>query len=277
VPPLKDYYLLLEVPPTAPADEVKRAFRAQIARYHPDKVQHLGKEFQAMAADRAAELTEAYRILSDEGRRAEYDRAFREAGGHAPPPAGAAAPHGGDAPPAPEAGSPGAPPQPPPPAREAPKGAQFKQERASRDEFVRNATMSRLRTALQAVAGGYGEEQVRGFDIVCVPKSKLFAKNKNPRLLGRFVSRVDREAVADAWTQAMKLGTPKHEEVCVLLMGTSLAPAGELAGEIADQRRKARGVKVTLIPVDARVWDAHMPFDAPAIAKTLLARLKSGA
>src|SRR3984893_18453208 len=28
-----------------------------------------------MAADRAAELTEAYRILSDEGRRAEYDRA----------------------------------------------------------------------------------------------------------------------------------------------------------------------------------------------------------
>ena len=54
---LKNYYQILEIAPTAPADEVKRAFRVQIARYHPDKVQHLGKEFQAMAADRATELT----------------------------------------------------------------------------------------------------------------------------------------------------------------------------------------------------------------------------
>src|SRR5216684_833399 len=82
---LKDYYALLEIAPTSSADEVKRAFRSQIARYHPDKVQHLGKEFQAMAADRAAELTEAYRILSDVGRRAEYDRAVEEAGGAAAP------------------------------------------------------------------------------------------------------------------------------------------------------------------------------------------------
>ena len=64
--------------------------------------------------------------------------------------------------------------------------------------------------------------------------------------------------------------------MCVLLLGTALAPAGELAGEIAEQRKKSRGAKLTLIPVDARVWDAHMPLDAPAIAKTLLARLKSG-
>jgi hypothetical protein len=32
---------------------------------------------------------------------------------------------------------------------------------------------------------------------------------------------------------------------------------------------------VTLIPVDARVWNAHMPLEAPVIAKTLAARLKS--
>jgi hypothetical protein len=34
---------------------------------------------------------------------------------------------------------------------------------------------------------------------------------------------------------------------------------------------------LTLIPVDARNWEAHMPLDAPAIAKTLLARLRTGA
>jgi DnaJ-class molecular chaperone len=40
---IKDYYLLLEIPASSSADEVKRAFRGQIARYHPDKVQHLAK------------------------------------------------------------------------------------------------------------------------------------------------------------------------------------------------------------------------------------------
>ena len=36
------------------------------------------------------------------------------------------------------------------------------------------------------------------------------------------------------------------------------------------------GQTPTLIPVDARIWNAHMPLDAPAVAKTLIARLKSG-
>jgi len=274
---LKNYYELLDIPPTSTADEVKRAFRLQIARYHPDKVQHLGREFQVMAADRAAELTEAYRILSDEGSRREYDGAVAAAGGQVPraapaPPQQASAPE-------PAAEQSGPPPPPPPGAgAEAGKGQQFNHERASRDEFVRKATMSRLRQALEAVGGGYGESTVSGFDIACVPKSKLFARNKNPRLLGRFISRLDREAVADAWKEAAKWGAAEKEDVCVLLMGTSLSPAGELAVEIALQRRKQprMGSKLTLIPVDARVWDAHMPFDAPAIAKTLLVRLKSG-
>ena len=169
-------------------------------------------------------------------------------------------------------------PPPPPTSTDRQTGPQFKQERASRDEFVRKATMSRLRQALAAVGGGYDESEVSGFDLACVPKKKLFASNKNPRLLGRFISRLDREAVADAWKEAAKWGVAAGEEVCVLLMGTSLAPAGELAGEIADQRKRQprKGGKLTLIPVDARVWDAHMPFDAPAIAKTLLARLRTG-
>jgi len=271
----KNYYELLEIAPTAPADEVKKAFRLQIARYHPDKVQHLGKEFQNMAAHRAAELTEAYRILSDEGRRAEYDRIFAEAGGRTTAvAASAASAAAGEAQPSPETG---APPPPPPPKEPATQtGPQFKQERARRDEFVRKATLSRLRQALEQVGGDYDETDVDGFDMACVPKSKLFARSKNPRLLGRFVSVLDREAVAEAWTDAAKWPDAKKNDVCVLLMGTSLAPAGELAAEIANQRRKSRSASLTLIPVDARVWDAHMPLDAPAIAKSLLTRLKTG-
>ena len=163
----KNYYELLEIATTAPSDEVKRAFRLQIARYHPDKVQHLGKEFQAMAADRAAELTEAYRILSDQGRRAEYDRTFVAAGAQTASAGQSAAPAAGRGE---SSGGPAAPPPPEPPTAAASQvGAQFKQERASRDEFVRKATLGRLRQALEAVGADYDETVLRGFDLACVP------------------------------------------------------------------------------------------------------------
>ena len=265
----KTYYDLLEIPPTSSSDEVKRAFRLQIARYHPDKVHHLGKEFQEMAAERAAELTEAYRILTDEAKRAEYDQSIAAGGGQVTPAPRPSAAAPTDAPPA-------APPRRAPEEPAVPLGKQFTQERASRDEFVRKATVNRVRQALDAVGGGYDETEARGFDIACVPKNRMFGRSKNPRLLGRFVSTLDREAVADAWLQAAKWGDSAKDDVCVLLMGTSLAPAGELAGEIANQRRRSRGAKLTLIPVDASIWSAHMPLDAPDIAKSLIARLKSG-
>lgn len=264
---LSNYYELLEIPPTASADEVRKAFRRQIARYHPDKVQHLGREFQTMAADRASQLTEAYRILSDERLRAEYDQARAAAAIlQAAPPASEPA---GGARPSPHAPAPS-------PARKP--GDQFVQERTSRDQFVRSATIDRFRQALaQAVSGGYDESSVRGFDVACVPKPKLFARASRPRVLGRFVPRVDAAAVADAWVQAAAWNVPRGEEICVILMGTVLAPPQELAAAIAEQRRRpARGGKVTLIPVDARVWNAHMPSDAPAVAKDILTRLRSG-
>jgi hypothetical protein len=133
------------------------------------------------------------------------------------------------------------------------------------------ATLSRFRTAVTAV-GGYDETQLRGFEIAFVPKSKFLSKNKNPRLLGRFLSRVDGPAVAETWSDA---GKWTSDEVCVLLLGSSLAPARELATAIAEQRKKSRS-KVTLIPVDARDWAAHIPTDAPDVAKESPRALKAG-
>ena len=268
----KTHYENLELPPTATADEIKKSFRALIARYHPDKVQHLGKEFQDMAADRAAELTEAYRILSDAGRRADYDRQLGTQQA-APPSQHASAPAA--APPTPQPAETPKPEGPPSthgePVR-APDTGTFRQERAVRDEYMRKATLSRFRHAVDAVGGGYDEEELRGFELAFVPKSKFFGRNKNPRLLGRFLTRVDGPAVMETWMQAGKWTT---EDVCVFLLGSSLAPARELATAIAEQRRRSRS-KVILIPVDARDWAAHIPTDAPDVAKSLLAKLKSG-
>jgi hypothetical protein len=256
----KSYYELLDLPPTASSDDIKKAFRQQIARYHPDKVQHLGKEFQDMAAERAAELTEAYRILSHEGNRAEYDRTL----GAVPPAPSAAGPAASQAPP---------PPPPPPESASGPapsKGA-FQAERASRDDYLRKATLNRFQHAVDAV-GDYDHASLRGFDVALIPKAKMFGRNKNPRLLGRYVSMVDGPAVADAWVQA---GKWSGDETCVFLLGTALASASELAGAIAEQRKRTRA-RVTLIPVDARDWGSYVPNDAPEIAKSLLARLKRG-
>src|SRR5207244_7349171 len=173
---------------------------------------------------------------------------------------------------------PSAPPAPPssPKAQEPPPGAAYTKERASRDQFVRRATIERIRHAFALMGDDYLEEKVRGFDIALVPKPKLFGGGKRPRLFGRFIDPVDAAAVAEAWSMAVKGASSINDEVCVLLVGSSVAPARELAEAIAEQRRKSRGAKVTLIPVDGRTWDAHMPVDAPVVCKNLLTRLKAG-
>jgi DnaJ-like protein len=250
---LQDYYQLLDIASTATADEVKRAFRQQIARYHPDKVHHLGKEFQDIAATRAAELTEAYRVLSDAGRRAEYDKT-RGATSRAP----AAAP----------------PPSTPSNDATIPPRAQFDEERATRDRFLRRAVLDRFRDAFAHVAAGFDEAKVRGFDIAWLPKPHRSGGSRL-RVVGRLVSRVDSAAVADAWNYAAKWNVPAGDEICVILMGTAVAPERELAGAIASQRKlPTRGARITLIPVDMSVWNALIPTDAPPVARALLSRIR---
>ena len=268
--PFTNFYELLGVAPAASQEEVKQAFRQQIARYHPDKVQHLGKEFQEMALGRAAEPTQAYGVLSDKSQRAEYDHALANATSTPTPETPAMEPQAVDVSTAPSGPSTA--------ESERAKGRQFFQERLSRDEFVRTATMSRIRHALGLAGPDYDEAKARGFDIAWAPKPKLFGRGraKGPRLLGQCISRVDGAAVADAWARAGKWGEaePGNDEICVILMGSSMAPPEELAKSIAEQRRKTRGRRITLIPIDARNWDAHVPTDAPTVAKGLLARLR---
>lgn len=63
----KDYYRTLGVDKNATADEVKKAFRKQARKFHPD----VSKEPDA--AQRMAEVNEAHAVLSDPERRAAYD------------------------------------------------------------------------------------------------------------------------------------------------------------------------------------------------------------
>jgi hypothetical protein len=64
-PPSGDdhYRSVLGVPSTAGQQEVKARFKELLKKYHPDKVNHLGKEFIEIAAKKTQELIEAYEFL----------------------------------------------------------------------------------------------------------------------------------------------------------------------------------------------------------------------
>ena len=270
---MPSYYDLLEVAPTASADEIKRAFRREIAKYHPDKVQHLGREFQEIAAVKAADLTRAYKILSDEAQRAGYDAQLGSPGG-APP----ATPHPAS-PASPAAAArqatyraPAAEPERPAPAR-----SRFSQDREGAGDLVRKAAVARFRQAVEAEFTRWDETPVPGFDVVCTPPKGAFWSKVPPRVLARVVAHVDAAALTESWTMASRIKKDEQRDVCVFVMGPEIAPAGELAHAIAEERRKpaAAAGKLIMVPVNTKSWNAFIPNDAPPVVKSLIARLKS--
>jgi curved DNA-binding protein len=63
-----DYYKTLDVDKNASGDEIKKAFRKLAMQYHPDR-----NSGDAAAEEKFKEVNEAYAVLSDEGKRQQYD------------------------------------------------------------------------------------------------------------------------------------------------------------------------------------------------------------
>ena len=72
---MKDYYQILGVSRDASDEEIKKAYRRLALKYHPDR-----NPDDPSAEERFKEIAEAYAVLSDPQKRAEYDR-FGTVGG----------------------------------------------------------------------------------------------------------------------------------------------------------------------------------------------------
>ena len=56
-------FKILEVSPHATDAEVKKAYRKMANKYHPDKVSHLGDEFQKLAEEKFKSVNDAYQAV----------------------------------------------------------------------------------------------------------------------------------------------------------------------------------------------------------------------
>lgn len=65
----KDYYALLGVTKSSSQEEIKKSYRKLAMQFHPDK-----NPGDKNAESKFKEISEAYHVLGDPGRRAEYDR-----------------------------------------------------------------------------------------------------------------------------------------------------------------------------------------------------------
>jgi curved DNA-binding protein len=79
----KDYYKILGVDRKASADDIKKAYRKLVRKYHPDVSKHKD------ADEKTKEINEAYGVLGDAEKRAAYDelgQAAQAGAGFRPPP-----------------------------------------------------------------------------------------------------------------------------------------------------------------------------------------------
>ncbi len=273
---MKTHYDLLSVAPSADADTIKKAFRREIARYHPDKVIHLGPEFQEMAATRAAELTVAYKTLSDPALREQYDAGM---GGFEPPPTVA---HDPPKPPEPATAEPRV--QPPVESDSQtpipPSGKRlFETERAGRDQILRRAIAERVRAVVQTLYGAVEMPVVRGFDAALVPVAKpRFLGSHPPRVLVKVNEVVDAAAISEAWNAAARTRVHAGKSpVVVLLFGRQLSPPRELLKameSVSRQRKIPDGPDELVVVVVATAdWTCHLPNDVSAAVRKLVGQI----
>jgi DnaJ domain len=249
MPSARTHYQLLSVDPSAEPAMIKAAFRDQIARYHPDKVIHLGQEFQDLAAQRTAELTAAYKTLMNPALRVQYDATL-------------AAVHAGGQDPRGPANVP-----------------RFAAERAGGDDIVQRALVARVRSVVSDLYGAVQSPRVRGFDVVLVPTtSPPLMRSPFPRVFVRLRENVAPAQVRDACVEATRAGLHvPGSPLNILLFGKRLHDEPEILAaceNVRSDRSREVPAKTYIVVIDSSDWRALFASDAPPALRRFIDRLR---
>ncbi len=261
MPSGKTHYQLLSVDPSAEPAAIKTAFRDQIARYHPDKVVHLGQEFQVLAAQRTSELTVAYKTLMNPALRVQYDATLAAAQpgqfGHDSSRAST------------ERDS----------SRSAHPPTRFAAERAGGDGIVQRALVARVRNVVTDLYGAVESPRVRGFDVVLVPTaSPALMRSALPRVFVRLRDDVDPTHVRDACAEAARAGLHvPGSPLNILLFARRLHDEPRLLAaceNLCSDRSQALPPKTYIVVIDAADWRAILAAGAPPALRRFIDRLR---
>jgi curved DNA-binding protein CbpA len=75
---MRDYYRILGIRADATQAEIKDAWNFSVKAFHPDKFAGSSLRQQAIAHERTKAINEAYGVLSDPIKRANYDRGYKQ-------------------------------------------------------------------------------------------------------------------------------------------------------------------------------------------------------
>lgn len=70
----KDFYKILGIKKEATDKDIKKAYRKLSLKYHPDKQAGKSENEKKKAEEKMVEINEAYEVLSDKNKKAQYDR-----------------------------------------------------------------------------------------------------------------------------------------------------------------------------------------------------------
>jgi len=246
---------LLGIALPASIDEVKRAYRRQISRYHPDKVHHLGEEFQVLAAEKSAQLTEVYRrLLEANGSDERVDDV-------AVPVATAR-----EEPRVEEVSA-------PPPVN---RMSSWQAVAAGCPSLILTAAIDRVSQAVRLTLPRADEFAVPGFSGAWRTRADWRGLLKRRPIEGVLL----RPAADDAAVDRQRAPRLRHlvsgvDGAIVVFDLVVESLATEPPSSSSSRRPASRGERdVHVVTLDTMTWNARLPPDAPAIAHLILARVR---
>jgi hypothetical protein len=248
---------LLGITLPASTEEIKKAYRRQIARYHPDKVHHLGEEFQLLAAEKSAQLTDIYHQLLESGGCDPSVNATPIVSDEPSPVA--SAPANGAA------------------TNRAARMSSWQAVEQGCPSLILGAATDRMIQCVRSTLPGADELTVAGFSLACrtrVDWRGRLLRRRSPTY--GVLLRTPADAPANGRRAARLREVLPGVDGAIVLFDLVVDPRVNDRRDVSDPPTPTRAEPyVFTVSVDAMTWKARVPDEAPEMAHQILARVRA--